>query len=80
MLVADEQMPQGVPQTIAVERMEEFAPGLDKDLLALLQATAEMEMAEVSNLFGPVSPEAAAPAPGNDGTGLIGKVKNAAKA
>jgi hypothetical protein len=39
-----------------------------------------MEMAEVTTLFGPVSAEGAAPAPGNDGTGLIGKVKNAAKA
>ena len=79
MLVADEQMPQGVPMTISAERMEEFAPGLDKDLLALLQATAEMEMAEVSKAFGPVSPQGTAPAPGNDGSGLLDKVKNVAK-
>jgi Mn-containing catalase len=54
-LLADEQMPQGVPLTIATERMEEFSPGLDKDLLALLQATAEMEMADVTVQYGPVS-------------------------
>jgi Mn-containing catalase len=62
--------------TIASERMEEFSPGLDKDLLALLQAAAEMEMEEVQKFFGPVSPEGQAPAPGNDGSGLIDKVKN----
>ena len=76
-LTASEQMPQGVPITIASERMEEFSPGLDQDLLALLQATAEMELAEVQKLFGPVAPEGEAPAPGNDGTGLVDKVKNA---
>ncbi|GEM_PF-4891657 len=42
-----------MPVTIAVERMEEFSPGPDADLLAPLQATAEMEMAEVSNSYGP---------------------------
>jgi len=31
--------------TIAPERREEFAPGLDKELLALIQATAEAETA-----------------------------------
>ena len=62
--------------TIATERMEEFSPGLDTDLLALLQATAEMEMAEVQMSFGAVSPEGGAPAPGNDGTGLLDKMKN----
>ena len=77
MLTADEQTPQGYPMTIGVERMEEFAPGLDTDLLALLQATAEMEMADVQMSFGPVSPEGEAPLPGNDGTGLVDKVKNA---
>ena len=76
-LTADQQMPQGVPMTIAAERMEEFAPGLDTDLLALLQATAEMEMADVHKSFGSVSPEGDAPAPGNDGTGLVDKVKSA---
>jgi len=44
-----------VPLTIAAERMEEFSPGLDTDLLALLQATAEMEMAQVSVDFGPLA-------------------------
>jgi Mn-containing catalase len=29
-LTATEQMPQGVPMTIASERMEEFSPGLDR--------------------------------------------------
>ena len=53
-LLADEQMPEGVPLTIATERMEEFSPGLDKDLLELLQATAEMEMADVTVQYGPV--------------------------
>jgi hypothetical protein len=48
-----------VPLTIAAERMEEFSPGLDKDLLALLQATAEMEMADVAMSYGPVVPEQA---------------------
>jgi len=75
-LTASEQMPQGVPLTIAAERMEEFSPGLDADLLALLQATAEMEMAQVSVDFGPLTAKGAAPAPGNDGGGLVEKVKN----
>jgi Mn-containing catalase len=37
-------MPEGFPMTIAPERREEFAPGLDKELLALIQATAEVEI------------------------------------
>ena len=53
-LSATEQLPGGAPMTIATERMEEFSPGLDVDLLALLQATAEMEMAQVTPVFGPV--------------------------
>ena len=56
-LVADEQMPQGVPLTIAVERMEEFSPGLDADLLQLLQATAEMELAGTQLSYGPLTAE-----------------------
>ncbi len=36
--------PEGFPMDIAVERPEEFAPGLDQDLLKLLQATAEVEL------------------------------------
>ncbi|WP_433802175.1 manganese catalase family protein [Actinomycetospora sp. CA-084318] len=40
-----EQAPEGVPfPGIAVERPEEFGPGLDPDLMELVQATAEMEM------------------------------------
>ena len=37
-------MPDGVPITIAPERREEFSPGLDKELLSLIQATAEIEI------------------------------------
>jgi len=39
-----EQMPEGFPMDIAVERPEEFAPGLDPGLMELVQQTAEMEM------------------------------------
>lgn len=39
-LDASEQAPAGAPSFIADERLEEFAPGLDADLLALVQATA----------------------------------------
>ncbi len=53
-LDASEQAPDGVPSTISVERYEEYSPGLDKDLLALIQASAEIEMAEVTNAYGPV--------------------------
>ena len=35
---------QGFPMDIAVERPEEFAPGLDPELLKLVQATAELEL------------------------------------
>ena len=55
-LDASEQAPQGVPSVIAEERFEEYSPGLDKDLLALIQASAEIEMAEVVSSFGPVVP------------------------
>ena len=41
-------MPEGFPMTIAPERREEFAPGLDKELLALIQATAEAETASTN--------------------------------
>ncbi len=37
-------MPEGVPIKIAPERREEFSPGLDPELLALIQATAEVEL------------------------------------
>ncbi|MBO3085655.1 manganese catalase family protein [Cellulomonas fengjieae] len=56
-LDAREQAPGGVPITIAEERFEEFSPGLDTDLLALIQATADLEMAEpMPALFGPIAP------------------------
>ena len=38
-------VPDGVPMTVAPERREEFAPGVDADLLALIQATAKIEIA-----------------------------------
>jgi Mn-containing catalase len=38
-------MPDGVPMMIAPERREEFSPGVDAELLALIQATAEIEIA-----------------------------------
>jgi Mn-containing catalase len=46
--LSTEQMPDGVgaPLTIADERPEEFGPGLDPELLKLVQATAELELAE----------------------------------
>ncbi|NMR20975.1 manganese catalase family protein [Cellulomonas fimi] len=55
-LDATEQAPAGVPITIAEERFEEFSPGLDPELLALIQATADIEMAEVLPVFGPIPP------------------------
>jgi len=55
-LDASEQAPAGVPITIAEERFEEFSPGLDTDLLALIQATADLEMDEVQPLYAPVAP------------------------
>ena len=51
-LVSDQQAPAGVPSTIAPERFEEFAPGLDPELLSLIQATADMEMADIEMTFG----------------------------
>jgi Mn-containing catalase len=44
--LSTEQMPDGFPMDIAVERPEEFAPGLDPELLKLVQATAELELAD----------------------------------
>jgi Mn-containing catalase len=37
---------------IAPERPEEFAPGLDPELMELIQQTAEMEMADIDATFG----------------------------
>jgi len=55
-LTSEEQMPAGVANKIAVERPEEFSPGLDKELLAMLQATAELELADVTMTYGPIQP------------------------
>ena len=38
-LTACEQMPAGVPLTIEVECPEQFSPGLDPELIALIQET-----------------------------------------
>jgi Mn-containing catalase len=54
-LDGSEQAPAGFPSVIAPERFEEFAPGVDPELLELIQATAEMEMAEVTALYGPLA-------------------------
>ena len=47
-----EQAPEGVPSVIAEERFEEYAPGLDPELLKLIQATAELELADIDATFG----------------------------
>lgn len=54
-LVADQQAPEGAPLEIGPERLEEFSPGADAELRALIEATAEMEMAEVDAAFGRLS-------------------------
>lgn len=54
-LDASEQAPEGFPITIAPERPEEFSPGADKDLRALIEATAAMEMADIDATFGRMS-------------------------
>jgi Mn-containing catalase len=53
-LSATKQAPEGVPSTIAEERFEEYAPGLDPELLELIQATAALELADIDASFGPV--------------------------
>jgi len=47
--LSTEQMPDGFPMTMSAERKEEFAPGLDPELLALIQATAEQEMKDADS-------------------------------
>lgn len=54
-LEATEQAPEGVPLVIAPERPEEFAPGADAELRALIEATAAMEMADIEATFGRMS-------------------------
>jgi Mn-containing catalase len=44
-----ENFPNGFPMDIAVERPEEFGPGLDPELLALVQATAELELKDADD-------------------------------
>ncbi|MBT2496225.1 manganese catalase family protein [Microbacterium sp. ISL-59] len=51
-LDASEQAPVGHPMTISPERLEEFAPGADGELRALIEATAAMEMADIDATFG----------------------------
>lgn len=51
-LDASEQAPVGEPIVIAPERPEEFSPGADPELRALIEATAEMEMADIDATFG----------------------------
>lgn len=53
-LDASQQAPQGAPLDIGAERPEEFSPGADKELRALIEATAEMEMATIDMAFGPM--------------------------
>ena len=40
-------MPDGLPIEIAPERREQFSPGLDAELLQMIQATAEQELRKV---------------------------------
>ncbi|AQY02633.1 manganese catalase family protein [Microbacterium foliorum] len=54
-LDASEQAPVGVPMKISPERLEEFSPGADKELRALIEATAAMEMADIDATFGRMS-------------------------
>jgi Mn-containing catalase len=72
--LSTEQAPQGVPfPGIAAERPEEFGPGLDPELMELVQATAEMEIAEAGQpIWGPVDGHAT----GED-KGVLGKIKDA---
>ncbi|WP_223627255.1 manganese catalase family protein [Microbacterium sp. EST19A] len=51
-LDASEQAPVGAPMTISPERPEEFSPGADNELRALIEATAAMEMADIDATFG----------------------------
>lgn len=53
--LSTEQAPQGAPMDIATERPEEFGPGLDPELLELVQATAEMELNTPEGQWGATS-------------------------
>jgi len=73
-LDASEQAPAGVPSVIAPERYEEFAPGADTELLELIQATADMELAEINAFYGPTG---AAPEPAGASPRVAAKPKSA---
>jgi len=45
----------GEPVTVAPPRFEEYAPGVDTELLELIAATAELEVADIESSFGPTS-------------------------
>ena len=47
--LSTETAPEGFPMDIAVERPEEFGPGLDPELMALVQATAELELKDADD-------------------------------
>jgi Mn-containing catalase len=66
--LSTEQAPEGIPfPGIAVERPEEFGPGLDPELMELVQATAEMEANETAApLWGPADGQS---------NGTFGKIK-----
>lgn len=42
-------VPGGFPMAMSPERRKELAPGLDADLLALIQAPAEVELKDADN-------------------------------
>ncbi len=44
----------GEPITVAPPRHEEYAPGVDAELLELIAATAELEVADIEGSFGPL--------------------------
>jgi Mn-containing catalase len=79
-LDATEQAPAGFPSSIAPERVEEFAPGFDPELLKLVQATAEMELADVDALFGPLPSSAPGPQPTRKPAASNGRAGNSSKA
>jgi Mn-containing catalase len=54
-LDASQQAPEGAPMEISPERFEEFAPGADPELRALIEATAEMELKDIELTFGRLS-------------------------
>jgi Mn-containing catalase len=70
--LSTEQAPEGIPfPGIAPERPEEFGPGLDPELMELVQAAAEMEMSETAApLWGPADGHS-----NGQGNGTFGKVK-----